>query len=258
MRFDFSGSQIGRGDGQIDQIQEAANFLLAGQHFGKAPTSAGRKPPSYVLLVGYSYGSILSGAASAKIPRCVGVAMISPPLAVRHWLYMFAGNRHLDQCRKRGLPLLMMIGSKDNFTSEQAFMDVVQTMPKQTTTGAVLKDADHFFRGREKDLMDILGRSYTEKKKPELEQTRGRCFDQNGLFNSSRTDTPFLLFHVLLGHWILNVYSQCEGDLGMLAEAEFTILDPKRFLADSNASTSGDSIMGLPCSPCVVPSASGD
>mmetsp|Transcript_37380 Transcript_37380/g.90863 ORF Transcript_37380/g.90863 Transcript_37380/m.90863 type:complete len:225 (-) Transcript_37380:717-1391(-) len=163
MRFDFAGSQIGRGDNQIEQIQEAANFLLAGKHFDKAPTSTGLKPPSYVLLVGYSYGSILSGAASAKIPRCVGVAMISPPLAVRHWLYMFAGNRHLEQCRKRRLPLLMMIGSQDNFTSEDVFMDVVRTMPEQTTTGAVLKDADHFFRGREKDLMDILGKyTYTK------------------------------------------------------------------------------------------------
>lgn len=171
MRFDFAGSQIGRGDAQVGQICEAVNFLLTGQHWlsskpssSTAGTSAAasghhqrHELPSYVLLVGYSYGSILSGSASANIPRCIGVAMISPPLAVRHWLYMFAGNRHLEACRKRALPLLMMIGSKDNFTSEEAFMEVVHTMPQQTTTGAVLKDADHFFRGREKDLMDVLG-----------------------------------------------------------------------------------------------------
>lgn len=36
-------------------------------------------------------------------------------------------------------------------------MGVVQQMNQKTATGAVLKGADHFFRGREKELMDILG-----------------------------------------------------------------------------------------------------
>ena len=172
MRFNFCGSQIGRGDRQVDQVREAAQFLLAGQHLkmmtsSSAPTSLQSnneseeqksKPPSHILLVGYSYGSIISASASATIQQCIGAVMISPPLAVRQWLYMFNGNHHLEQARKRKLPLLMMIGSKDNFTSEDAFMDIVHTMPQSTSTGAVLKEADHFFRGREKDLMDIMGK----------------------------------------------------------------------------------------------------
>ena len=172
MRFDFCGSQLGRGDRQVAQVREAANFLLTGQHLNSKTSSSASKskqstissttkkgrPPNFILLVGYSYGSIISASASASIPQCIGTAMISPPLAVRHWLYMFKGNYHLEQARKRGLPLLMMIGSNDNFTSEDAFMNIVLTMPQNTTTGAVLKEADHFFRGREKDLMDILGK----------------------------------------------------------------------------------------------------
>jgi hypothetical protein len=168
MRFDFCGSQIGRGTAQVDQVKEAANFLLSGQHIkpsdtSSSPTTATTRPPSFILLVGYSYGSIISASASASIPRCIGVAMISPPLAVRHWLYMFHGNYHLEKARTSGLPLLMVIGSKDNFTSEEAFMDVVHTMPKDTTTGAVLKDVDHFFRGREQDLMDVMGKLLLRK-----------------------------------------------------------------------------------------------
>ena len=170
MRFNFSGSQIGRGDYQVDNVREAANFLLTGQHLNattgssvtkskQSDESEEKKPPRFILLVGYSYGSIICGSASSKIPQCVATIMISPPLAVRHWLYMFNGNFHLDAARLRRLPLLMMIGSKDNFTSEDAFMDVVHTMPQNTTTGAILKEADHFFRGREKDLMDIIGKS---------------------------------------------------------------------------------------------------
>jgi alpha/beta superfamily hydrolase len=160
MRFDFCGSQLGRGTRQVNQVKEASGFLLSGQHIRKPDsktTTTHSKPPIYILLVGYSYGSIISASASAQIPRCIGVAMISPPLAVRHWLYMFYGNHHLDQARRSGLPLLMILGSNDNFTTEEAFMDVVETMPTNTTTGAVLKDVDHFFRGREQDLMDVMG-----------------------------------------------------------------------------------------------------
>ncbi len=64
----------------------------------------------------------------------------------------------MEQARKRpDLPQLLVIGDQDNFTSETAFMEVVKAMRQESTTGAVLKGADHFFRGREKDLMDILG-----------------------------------------------------------------------------------------------------
>lgn len=189
MRFNFCGLQIGQGSRQVDQVREATNFLLTGQHLkakvqSSAPTNESEpkksKSPSYILLVGYSYGSIISASASASIQQCIGSVMISPPLAVRHWLYMFNGNHHLEQARKRNLPLLMMIGSDDNFTSEDAFMDIVHTMPQSTSTGAVLKDADHFFRGREKDLMDTMG------------------------------------------HWILNVFPQCKGDLNLLSSIDFS------------------------------------
>jgi alpha/beta superfamily hydrolase len=152
LRFDFCGSQIGRGYRQVEQVKEAADFLLTGQF------SRSSNPPNRILLVGYSYGSIVSASASCDIPEVVGVASIAPPLGVRHWLFLFNGNYHLEQARKRGnVPQLMVMGSEDNFTSERVFMDIVKAMAQKSTTGAVLKGADHFYRGREKDLMDILG-----------------------------------------------------------------------------------------------------
>ncbi|KAG7341582.1 hypothetical protein IV203_023535 [Nitzschia inconspicua] len=215
MRFDFSGHQIGKGHRQVQQVKEAANFLLSGAHLDgstshsyhhqtasstttTSPHKSTKQPPKSLLLVGYSYGSIISGSASIEIPQCIGVAMISPPLAVRHWLYLFHGNYHLEQARKSGLPLIMILGSRDNFTGEDSFMEVVQSMPTATTTGAVLKDADHFFRGREQDLMDVLG------------------------------------------HWILNVFPQCQGDLKKLCQAEFPSFAPPLL----NNAGSGDSFMG--------------
>ncbi|MGK3743140.1 MAG: alpha/beta superfamily hydrolase [Bacillariaceae sp.] len=225
LRFDFYGSQLGRGDSQVAQVKEAANFLLHGQHQNNTRISTTKQKqrissssttttkednrrrhvPKFILLVGYSYGSIISASASNSIPQCIGTIMVSPPLAVRHWLYLFHGNYHLEQARKSGLPLLMMIGSKDNFTSEDSFMETVHTMPQNTTTGAVLKDADHFFHKREKDIMDIIG------------------------------------------HWILSVFpQQCNGDLSLLADADFQV--PTGTTLDSRkTSVEKESYTGCPC-----------
>lgn len=196
LRFDFCGSQIGRGHRQVEQVKEAAEFLLRGSHSRRHG-----RCPNRLLLVGYSYGSIIAASASSSIPQVIGVASIAPPIGVRHWLYMFNGNYHLEQARRRqDMPQLLVIGDEDNFTSERAFMDVVKAMRQETTTGAVLKGADHFFRGREKDLMDILG------------------------------------------HWILNVFPQCNGDLKSLPEAHFPLYEvPSESLSD----------LGMGCVPCV-------
>ena len=155
LRFDFQGSQIGRGYSQVTQVQEAAQFLLDGKHLLDQPSSS---PPSYILLVGYSYGSLITASASASIPNCIGYISIAPPISVQHWLLCFNGTYHMDRARQRTrLPRLFVIGSRDNFTSEEKFLETVASLPKDTTTGAVLKGADHFFRRREKDLMSVVG-----------------------------------------------------------------------------------------------------
>ena len=139
MRFDFCGSQIGRGYRQVQQVQEAAKFMLGEEHLSpQERLNEGVVVPKYILLVGYSYGSIISASASASIPTCIGVVSIAPPLAVRHWLYVFHGNYHLEQAKKRqDLPRLMVIGSEDNFTSEEIFQEVVKAFPENSTTGAI-------------------------------------------------------------------------------------------------------------------------
>lgn len=145
LRFNFRGSQIGRGNKQVTQVQEAASYLL------KETTTT-----KYILLVGYSYGSLIASSASADIPECVGCVSIAPPWGVKHWLLLFHSNHHMDKSAKRkGLPKLFVIGDSDNFTPEPAFQETVKTF--HSATGAVLKNADHFFARREKDLMSIIG-----------------------------------------------------------------------------------------------------
>jgi len=155
LRFNFSGS-LSRGHSQVQQVQDIAAQLLAGEFVCTSNNSNGTKP-THILLVGYSYGSLISASASANIPQCVGVVSIAPPFGVQHWLLLFNANFHLQQAAAReDLPRLFLIGTRDNFTSEARFKTVLEErFPNDT--GAVLKDGDHFFARREKDVMDVIG-----------------------------------------------------------------------------------------------------
>jgi alpha/beta superfamily hydrolase len=197
-RFDFVGL-YGRGYGHVQQVQEVAELLLSGKaascsssssnnRRSTSSSSSSSKPPQSILLVGYSYGALITGSASAEIPQCIGTVSIAPPFAVSCWLLFFNSQHHLNQAAKRGrnndasssnfVGRLFVIGDNDNFTSESAFREVLETQfPSSsssssssqqqqqqqggggttTTTGAVIKGADHFFWKREKDLMDVIG-----------------------------------------------------------------------------------------------------
>eukprot|EP00539_Tryblionella_compressa_P007762 CAMPEP_0178775060 /NCGR_PEP_ID=MMETSP0744-20121128/23983_1 /TAXON_ID=913974 /ORGANISM="Nitzschia punctata, Strain CCMP561" /LENGTH=180 /DNA_ID=CAMNT_0020431997 /DNA_START=13 /DNA_END=556 /DNA_ORIENTATION=- len=177
MRFDFCGSQLGQGTRQVEQVKEAADFLLAGDHQCQCQSEN-----SSMYWRGYDFTSTCGPTLAVHVP----------------WKLSFGSSP------EKWAAVVDDIGSKDNFTSEDVFMDIVHTMPKTTTTGAVLKEADHFFRGREQDLMDVMG------------------------------------------HWILNVFPQCDGDLKKLSQAEFTILEPPALGPNISSESSF-----LGCNPCV-------
>jgi len=182
LRFNFSSNSLSRGHAQVQQVQDIAAQLLAGEFVRTSNNSSSNNngtKPTHILLVGYSYGSLISLSASANIPQCVGVVSIAPPFGVQHWLLLFNANFHLQQAAAReDLPRLFLIGTRDNFTSEARFKTVLEErFPNDT--GAVLKDADHFFARREKDVMDVIG------------------------------------------EWLLKTFPSCEGDLRALRDVEF-------------------------------------
>jgi hypothetical protein len=77
-----------------------------------------------------------------------------------------------------------------------------------------MKGADHFFRGQEKDLMDILGTHSGHLLVP--------CI----LYGLSCGVLSFT--HCMLtrkGHWILKVFPQCKGDLKALADSHFPLYE---------------------------------
>lgn len=151
-RFDFCGSQIGRGYDQVEQCRKVTEKLLQG-----AFTKSKSTPPKHIILIGYSYGSLITMSASADIPQCIASIAISPPFGVQMWLLMFASEAHLTRAAVRtDLPRLFVSGDQDNFTAEaRVRVTVEQRFP--TDTVAIVQGADHFWRRRESDALGVVG-----------------------------------------------------------------------------------------------------
>jgi uncharacterized protein len=150
LRFDFCGSQIGRGYAQVAQVESIAQGLVQGKYTSKPA-------PKYILLIGYSYGSIIAASASKAIASiCLGYIAIAPPLSVQDWLVCFAARDHWKRAKEANLPRLFILGSKDNFTKTATLEDWIQ-QEFASDTGAIIKEADHFFVRREKDVMNVIG-----------------------------------------------------------------------------------------------------
>jgi hypothetical protein len=158
VRFDFAGSQIGRGYGQVEQVKNVARKLLQGDFVTTESTTTTPAAPKHLILIGYSYGSLITTTASAEIPAAIATVSISPPFGVQSWLLFFHSQYHLeraaeDQCN---LPRLFILGDEDNFSSEATLASTLRDY-FPSATAAILKEADHFWRRREKDVLTVVG-----------------------------------------------------------------------------------------------------
>jgi len=141
LRMDFQGYQIGWGYSELKQVQEASKCILE-------ETAA-----SKILIVGYSYGSIVGASAASDITECVGYIMIAPPFAVSHWLFLFRSSYHLNRAKESTCRNLLLIGTKDNFTTTEYFQDQANEFQQEKTVTKLIDDADHFFVGFEIEII---------------------------------------------------------------------------------------------------------
>ena len=114
--------------------------------------------PKSILLIGYSYGSLIAGSASASIPECIGTVYIACPFSMQQYLLLFNARYHLKQSKfKKDLHRLFIHGTKDNFTSTDTFHSWIKSDFSMTsTTVEMLDEADHFFRYRENEVAKAI------------------------------------------------------------------------------------------------------
>lgn len=135
-RLNFRGC-INRGKSSV------ADVVAVAEYFTKP---SGDQPPlaSQVLLVGYSYGSMIAAAAAAEIPECIGYALLGPPLDYGWFIYLFNQGWLVEQaCKSAGKPKLLMIGTNDVFCSIKSFRSFVEELP-DPKKAVELDGLDHF------------------------------------------------------------------------------------------------------------------
>jgi len=136
-RFDFR-SGIGSGQSSIDDVIAVADWFTTA-HQGRDVPEA-----SQVLLVGYSYGSLIASAASAEIPRCIAWVAIGPPIDYGWALYVFNTSNILEQAAGcEGRPKMVIKGTADQYCSDSTLESFVQTLPEPKQM-KLLPDVDHF------------------------------------------------------------------------------------------------------------------
>jgi uncharacterized protein len=134
--FNFRGvnrstGSYGKGEAEVADVAAALDFL-------KARTSG----PHY--LVGYSFGAYVSGRALIKGLAVLGTVMIAPPIAFMDmsWLPWAPDLK------------VMVVGDGDELCP---LADLRRMWPERAAPEiVVIKDADHFFRGKEEELFRIL------------------------------------------------------------------------------------------------------
>ena len=157
IRFNFRGSQIGFGSTQVNQVVEVCQQVLKGEG-----CTASGVAPKKLLLVGYSYGSLIATSASADLADSViATISVAPPFGVQHWLLFFQSSYHTRRAAAvSAMPRLFVMGDHDNFTDVKTFQGAVERDFAATTNkeSIIVKSADHFFARREDAIIEVVGK----------------------------------------------------------------------------------------------------
>ena len=107
LRFNFRYG-LGRGHSSASDLRAACDMLRSLQ-----------APPDKLLLVGYSYGSLVVADVAPGRPDVAAFALISPPLGAASAL--FFGRNVTERAQASHKPKLAIIGSHDQFCSQRRF-----------------------------------------------------------------------------------------------------------------------------------------
>mmetsp|Transcript_50459 Transcript_50459/g.113470 ORF Transcript_50459/g.113470 Transcript_50459/m.113470 type:complete len:180 (-) Transcript_50459:27-566(-) len=135
-RFNFRGG-LNRGLSSIADVKAVAAWFTEPRD-GKKPLA------SQVLLIGYSYGSIVAAAAAPDILECIGYVVLGPPLRYTWALYLGNGKHMLERAAdSAGKPKLLTVGDVDIFTTVGGFEEFAETLPEPKTV-VIQEEVDHF------------------------------------------------------------------------------------------------------------------
>ena len=142
LRFDMRGSGLSSGRTSWNGQPECNDLIeiCKDPHLGLYQE---------IILVGYSYGSVIACFAASSIKNLKMVVSIAYPTFVLWAVTAFNQKMYLDGLEglDPDLPKLFVIGDKDNFTSLQQWESMLDKAAVPQIDRIVL-DSDHFFNTR--------------------------------------------------------------------------------------------------------------
>ena len=124
LRFNFR-TGLDCGYGACADLRAACDYLL----------HAIDDPPERLLLVGYSYGSLVVAETAPDIEACSAFAMLAPPLGVMKPLF---GARRPDVAAARSRkPKLALLGTHDQFCTKERFNEWASTLAQPAAADIV-------------------------------------------------------------------------------------------------------------------------
>lgn len=125
IRFNFrgvapsTGRASWRGGGEKDDMTAVCRYAL----------SSLPDPPETLILIGYSFGSLIASAVAGEMAEVYAYAAIAYPFTYSWALTLFHHNRYLTAASLGNKPKLFLMGTQDNFTGIGTFERRVQEMP---------------------------------------------------------------------------------------------------------------------------------
>lgn len=146
LRFNFRG--VRRSQGSFAQgIGEREDALAAVSYLESRPEI----DKSRIGLAGYSFGARVAMAAAPEDPRVTAVAFIAPPTSS-------LGASLLNAYKN---PKLFLSGDLDSFVAHEELSSFARSLP-QPSICRIFSGADHFFVGREEELVESIASFFSE------------------------------------------------------------------------------------------------
>ena len=166
LRFDFrgvggsSGCCTCRGHGERNDVKAVCEWLVA------------ERGIEHIVLVGYSYGSMISNSCADVLPEIRSVVSIATPFPCYWGLSLFNCRFMLRKAREGTKPILFICGDEDNFTSPAQYRRYVSSFPRRTLARKagsgdggsdgpgkevyLIQGVDHFWFGEELTAVALI------------------------------------------------------------------------------------------------------
>ena len=141
LRFNFRG--VGCSEGEFDNGQGEADDALAALRFLTAEKGVNA---SGALLAGYSFGAATALRAAARTEAVAAIVAIAPPLGMMDPSALVAISK----------PIVLIAGDQDSYCPAKDLAALAERLEPLARL-RIIAGADHFFGGREHEIVAALG-----------------------------------------------------------------------------------------------------